>query len=100
MATEDDIEPDLFEILSELNEDELKIFAAYRSNFDGSWRECQDAYVGQYKSHKDFAYEWAESCGDIQQDVKWPYTCINWNDAAQDLMQGFFEDNGFYFYSR
>jgi antirestriction protein len=99
MISESSIDDDLWELINTLDDDEAEIYAAYRKNFDGSWNECQDKYVGQFKDDKDFAWEWAEMNGDINKDVQWPYSCIDWEDAARDLMQGFLEENGYYFYA-
>lgn len=56
-----------------------------------------DSYYGQYDSDEDFAYQLAEDCGYIKDDVSWPYTCIDWEHAARELMYDFIEMNGYYF---
>lgn len=33
----------------------------------------------------DYAQELAEDIGDLSRDVKWPYTCIDWEKAANEL---------------
>ena len=96
-TSEDHVDADLFEVLRELDTDQAEIYAAYRKNFDGSWWECQDRYQGEFKSDKDFAQEYAESCGDIDRQVSWPHSHIDWEAAAAELMQGYIEENGHYF---
>lgn len=61
--------------------------------------EVEDKYQGQYDSDSDFAYELAEQTGAIDTNVQWPYTCIDWEHAANELMYDFQESNGHYFSS-
>ena len=97
MITESDIDDDLFELVHSLDEDEAEIYAAYRKNFDGSWSDCQYRYSGSYESDEAFAEEMAEQCGDYPRQVSWPYTCIDWEWAARELMYDYIEENGHYF---
>jgi hypothetical protein len=39
----------------------------------------------------------AEQLGSIQKDIAWPYTCIDWEKAGQELMYDYFEVDGHYF---
>ena len=57
-----------------------------------------DAYYGQSESDADFAYDYAEQTGLIPDHV-WPLNCIDWHQAARELMYDFMEENGHYFYS-
>jgi len=57
-----------------------------------------DAYYGQYRNDEDFAYDYAEQAGLIPDNV-WPSNCIDWNQAARELMLDFVEQDGYYFYS-
>lgn len=97
MITESDIDDDLFDLVHSLDEDEAEIYAAYRKNFDGSWSDCQDRYQGSYESDEAFAEYMAEQCGDYPRQVSWPYTCIDWEWAARELMYDCIEENGHYF---
>jgi len=97
MITESDIDDDLFELVHSLDEDEAESYAAYRKNFDGSWADCQDSYSGSYESDEAFAEDMAEQCGDYTRQVSWPYTCIDWEWAARELMYDYIEENGHYF---
>lgn len=50
--------------------------------WEGAWYPItlvRDSYF------EDFAQEEAESCGLIDADAKWPYTCIDWEQAAREL---------------
>ena len=57
----------------------------------------EESYSGQYDSDEDFACETAEECGQIQDNLQWPYTCIDWKQAAHELMFDHYEQDGHYF---
>lgn len=57
----------------------------------------EDAYQGSYDSPEDFAYEMAESCGLLKDNDSWPYTCIDWTQAARELMYDYTACDGHYF---
>ena len=57
----------------------------------------EEAYSGSFDSDEDFAYEQAEQCGLIDNNVSWPYTCIDWDHAARELMYDYCEQDGHYF---
>jgi len=59
----------------------------------------EEAYQGEYRSDEDFAREMAEQCGYMEKDVAWPFTCIDWEHAARELMYDYFEIDGHYFRS-
>lgn len=59
--------------------------------------EAEEAYQGEYKNDEEFAQELAEELGSIQKEQQWPYTCIDWEYAAKELMYDYSEDSGFYF---
>jgi len=56
----------------------------------------EDAFSGQYDDDESFAIETAEACG-FEEPSVWPYNCINWEQAARDLMYDYSEWDGFYF---
>jgi antirestriction protein len=57
-----------------------------------------DAYIGQYDTDIDFAYDMAEQCGYLTLETNaWPYNCIDWHKAARELMFDNVESNGHYF---
>lgn len=57
----------------------------------------EDAYVGSYDNDQDFAYEMADSVGMINNGLTWPYTCIDWERAARDLMFDYIKYDHHYF---
>lgn len=59
--------------------------------------DIDEAYAGEYSSDEDFAQEMAISFGDMQENPQWPYTCIDWEQAARELMYDYSESNGHYF---
>lgn len=59
--------------------------------------DAAEAYAGQYDSDEDFAQDMAEQLGSIDRDAQWPYTCIDWEHAARELMYDYSEVDGYYF---
>lgn len=57
----------------------------------------EDCYYGEYDCDEDFAYDLAEGTGAIDNKVQWPYTCVDWQLAARDLMNDFNCFDGHYF---
>ena len=64
---------------------------------DVQLEDISEAYQGQFRNDTDFAQEMAEQLGDVKKDVQWPYTCIDWEHAAKELMYDYCEDSGHYF---
>jgi antirestriction protein len=58
-----------------------------------------DSYQGEYNSDEDFAEQYANGLGLLDKGLQWPYNCIDWTQAARELMYDYVEDNGYYFYS-
>lgn len=59
--------------------------------------KIEEAYYGQYDNAERFAEQLAEDIGAIKEECAWPYTCIDWEQAARELMQDFNEEDGYYF---
>lgn len=59
--------------------------------------DIDEAYQGEYKDDEDFAFEMANSLGAIDKNASWPMNCIDWDQAAKDLMMDYSESNGYYF---
>jgi antirestriction protein len=57
----------------------------------------EESYSGEFSSDEDFAEDIAEQCGLLEEKPAWPYTCINWSHAAQELMYDYYEQDGHYF---
>lgn len=54
--------------------------------WEGDWYPgslIRDSYF------KDYAQELAEDIGAIKSDAGWPYTCIDWEQAARELQQDY-----------
>lgn len=91
-----------FDILSELMPEfssssyDIEVFEAAH-DCDVPFSDVDDAYNGEYKDDEDFAYETAMSLGAIDKHANWPYTCIDWEQAARELMMDYSEANGHYF---
>lgn len=65
-------------------------------------KNIDEAYQGEYGDDVSFAQETAEQLGEIDDNAKWPYTCIDWacidwEWAARELMMDYSESNGHYF---
>ena len=98
MISEDEIDGDIFLLLSQLTAAEMDMYEAYRKNVsDGTFSEAEEAYVGKYESDIDFAQNMADNSGYTNHDATWPYTCIDWKMAARELMWDYFEQDGYYF---
>jgi hypothetical protein len=77
---------------------DLDIILAYADSTSiDDLSNIEEAYAGQYDSDEEFAEQLAEDLGYINNDVSWPYTCIDWEQAARELMYDYFESNGYYF---
>ena len=66
-------------------------------NCDIPIKDIAEAYSGQYSSHADFAEDTANQLGYMNDSKSWPFTCIDWEQAAKELMYDYCEDNGYYF---
>ena len=88
---------DLFEALSDYNGNyDLDVINA-GVYCDVAIEDIDEAYSGQYDSDENFAADMAEQLGYINNDASWPYTCIDWERAASELMYDYTEENGYYF---
>lgn len=86
--------------LSEENGLDEEINQAYIDNIGEEYTTAEDvaeAYMGKYRRDEDFAEEMAVELGYIRNDVNWPYNCIDWEQAAHELMYDYFESSGYYF---
>jgi len=58
-----------------------------------------EAYQGRYDSDEDFARNMAGDLGAVDKNLTWPMYCIDWGQAASDLIMDYYEINGHYFRS-
>ena len=57
---------------------------------DEEWRgDWYPVTLIRYSYFKDYAQELAEDCGMIKDNAKWPYTCIDWDQAAKELLMDY-----------
>ena len=75
------------------NGEELKALEALASECEGyasDWKHGEGLIRDSY--FEDYARELAEDCGDFpsgREPVRWPYTCIDWKRAAEELQQDY-----------
>lgn len=62
-----------------------------------SLSNIEEGYIGQYSSDENFAREIADQLGAVDNNASWPQNCIDWEQAASELMCDYSEDNGHYF---
>ena len=60
-------------------------------------QNAEDAWVGEFSSDEEFAQEMADDCGLMTDGAEWPYTCIDWEQAARELMYDYYKNDGCYF---
>lgn len=87
-------------VLEAIDEHGADIVEAYADAFGWDYvtaDKISDAYTGQYDSDEEFARDIAEQTDAIKDDAQWPYTCIDWELAARELMFDYTESNGYYF---
>lgn len=75
---------------------DAEVFAA-AEDCEIPYESVEDAYQGEYSSDEEFAQEFAESCGLVNDDATWPSNYIDWERAARDLMYDYSTSNGHYF---
>lgn len=59
----------------------------------------EEAYEGKFDTDTDFAICFASDTGATDIDASWPFTCVDWDWAARDLMLDYSEHNHHYFRS-
>ena len=93
----------------ELSEDEAYDFEQlqdFMSKLEGTggdfkWEGC---WYPSHIIHSDYFTEYAEElardCGMVDDNAKWPYTCIDWDVAAEELKHDYsvvqFENHTYY----
>jgi antirestriction protein len=85
--------------INESNQDsDLDIILSYADAVGINYIENTDeAYQGEFNSDEDFAEDFAEQLGCIDKNASWPQNCIDWEQAARDLMYDYIESHGYYF---
>lgn len=82
-----------------IDDDQLEAVKAYIDNATGDddLSDFNESYSGEFDSDEAFAEEMADQIGAVNDNLTWPNNCIDWEQAARELMQDYFESNGFYF---
>ena len=57
----------------------------------------EESYSGEFDTDKQFAYHMADECEQLELNLSWPHTCIDWEQAARELMYDYYEQDGHYF---
>ena len=83
-----------------LSEEIVELYADY-SIYDitEAPTKAVEAYEGHFENDRAFAYHTAEANGSLRDDLRWPYSCIDWEQAATELMMDYFKVKGHYFRS-
>lgn len=72
-----------------------EIADAYLENCgSGTVSDIEDAYYGEYENWEDFAYEMAENCFSIPQEIA---SYFDYEKFGRDLSYDYFESNGYFF---
>jgi len=86
------------------DEDDARVYYDNQTTYwdtvdpDEFWDEFQENYQGCWGSDEDFAQEMAEMLG-FKASNEWPASCIDWKQAARELMYDYWSDQGVYFRS-
>lgn len=59
--------------------------------------DFNESYQGEFGSDEEFAQQTAEELGLIDSKAQWPNNCIDWEQAARELMYDCSNSNGYYF---
>lgn len=57
----------------------------------------EEAYNGEYRDDETFAKDMADQVGAVPEGLTWPCDCIDWEQAANQLMWDYCEQNNYYF---
>lgn len=61
--------------------------------------DFDEAFQGEYDNDEDFAREFADQIGAVNENATWPNNCIDWEYAAKELMYDYFSIDNYYFRS-
>lgn len=81
-----------------IDEDQFEACQAYLEVMGvDNLKDFEESYSGLYSSDEEFAQEQAEETGMLDRDNHWPNNCIDWKQAAYELMMDYSEQDGYYF---
>lgn len=81
VETDDLDESELAELIA------LKALAKEAEDYSPDWRHGAPLIRDSYFT--DYAEERAKDCGLIPDNLAWPFTCIDWEEAARQLKQDY-----------
>lgn len=82
-----DLYEELYEEANEL-QDELDLLVAFRDNVGSSeWSYGLQLINKDYFT--EYAQQFAEDIGAVNSDASWPNTCIDWDEAAEELQMDY-----------
>lgn len=74
--------------LDEFEKEELAKLKKLRDEFSGDWEGGTTLVRESY--FEDYAREFAQDLhGSSMREVHWPFSCIDWKEAAEELMQDY-----------
>lgn len=96
--TPDDVSKE-YELREQYSNDAVDAYLALGFEQGDGLENFEDAYVGEYDNDIAFAQEMHEQTGMQLSDEyrMWPYTCIDWEQAAREIMYDYAEEGGYYF---
>jgi hypothetical protein len=78
------------------NDHEIEVLkAAYNCGISAT--DVDEAYSGEYSDEAAFAEDMADQLGLTDNNQSWPLNCIDWDQAAKELMYDYCADSGHYF---
>ncbi len=86
-----------YELREQYGDDAVDAYLSLGIEQNDGLDDFEEAYAGEYDTPEDFARDMADNLGAIDRNVSWPYTCIDWEHAARELMYDYTEENGHYF---
>lgn len=75
---------------------DAEVFEA-ASTLDIPAEHVEETYQGRYSSDRDFAEQFADDLGLVDEAASWPMSYIDWDRAAHELMFDYSETNHHYF---
>jgi hypothetical protein len=72
------------DVFDEMEKDELESLQTFKDEVDSTEWDSGITFIRD-SYFVEFAQQEAEDLGLVQDNISWPYTCINWDDAADEL---------------
>ena len=71
--------------IDESDKEELVGLLAFKEDVDSPEWDCGITFINE-ADFEDYAREFAQDIGAISNDAQWPATCIDWEEAARELL--------------